>query len=179
LYGWSLAYDPEFRKRFAKRNRLDKTNPVAESVLDAHLAAILERTRLFHQALDVPVAEFSPVSLLAFAGDCDATLNAPIIYYDNTRNRWVTMTSPKELRNSDGRKFAREEIIRAMYLPGDGRVTRASVMGENLEGSPQSPYQRSLPIIHAFFTCAGHGGLQNNRILQDNALSVLVRQGVK
>jgi len=181
LYGWSLAYDPEFRKRFAKRNTPDKTasNSLADSVLDAHLAKILERTRLFHQALDVPVAGFSPVSLLAFVGDCDATLNAAIIYYDNKRNRWVTMTSPKELRNSNGHKIAREEIIRAMYLPGDGRVTRASVMGENLEGSPQSPYQTSLPIVHAFFACAGHGGLQNNRVLQDNALSVLVRQSVK
>lgn len=67
-----------------------------------------------------------------------------------------------------------------MYLPGDGRVTRASVLGENLEGrSDQSPYQTPLPIVHAFFACGGHGGLHNNGILQDNALSVLVREAVK
>jgi pimeloyl-ACP methyl ester carboxylesterase len=181
LYGWSLAGDPEFRKRFAKRNTLKElagSHP-ATSVLEAHLAAMLERTRLFHQALDVPVAGLSPVSLLAFSGDCDATLNAPIIYHDYKKNRWVTMTSPNELRASDGRKIDREKVIRAMYLPGDGRVTRASALGENLDGSPQSPYQTALPIVHAFFACDGHGGLHNNRILQDNALSVLVRQAVK
>jgi hypothetical protein len=70
----------------------------AAKVLDTHLAAILERTKLFHQALDVPVAGPSPVSLLAFAGDCKETLNAAIVYFDQKRNRWVTLTSPKELR---------------------------------------------------------------------------------
>ena len=70
--------------------------------------------------------------------------------------------------------------MRAMYLPGDGRVTRASVMGENLiGGNAQSPYQRPLPIAHAFFACGGHGALHNNRILQDNALSMLVSTAVK
>lgn len=70
--------------------------------------------------------------------------------------------------------------MRAMYLPGDGRVTRASVMGENINGAKaQSLYERPLPIVHAFFACGGHGGLHNNRILQDNALSVLVRTAVK
>ena len=182
LYGWSIAYDPEFRKRFAKRKILEKTakEHSPTKVLEAHLSAILERTKLFHQALDVPVEGVSPVPLLAFAGDCDATLNAAIIYYDKKSKRWVTITSPKELRAFDGHKISREDALRAMYLPGDGRVTRASVLGENLEGvSRQSSYQTSLPIVHAFFACGGHGGLHNNSILQDNALSVLVREAVK
>jgi hypothetical protein len=66
-----------------------------------------------------------------------------------------------------------------MYVPGDGRVTRNSVMGENLEGvSIQSPYQTPLPIVHAFFACGGHGGLHNNKILKDNAFSVLVSEAL-
>lgn len=53
-------------------------------------------------------------------------------------------------------------------------------MGEHLEGiGIQSPYQTVLPIAHAFFACGGHGGLQNNTILQNNALSVLVNEVVK
>ena len=67
-----------------------------------------------------------------------------------------------------------------MYAPGDGRVTRSSVMGENLEGLRNlSAYQTGLPITHAFFACGGHGGLHNNQILQNNALSVLVNEVVK
>lgn len=181
FYGWSIANDQAFRKSFAKRGVGGQAgNHSAVSVLDSHLAATLERTRLFHQALDVPLTGPSPVPLLAFAGDCDETLNAPVIYFDKKKSRWTTMTSPKELRASDGRRISREEVMRAMYLPGDGRVTRASVLGENLAGvSAQSRYQRALPIVHAFFACGGHGGLHNNLVLQDNALSVLVRETVK
>ena len=182
LYGWSIAHDPEFRNRFAKRKTLDETanNHSAAFVLEAHLAAILERTRLFHQALDTPVAGPAPVSLLAFAGDCDETLNAPVIYHDKKKDRWVTVTSPRDLHASDGHKISSEEVKRAMYLPGDGRVTRASVMGENMIGrNDQSLYQGPLPITHAFFACGGHGSLHNNRVLQDNALSMLVRTAVR
>jgi len=86
----------------------------------------------------------------------------------------------KELRSSEGTKLNRSSLIEAMYVPGDGRVTRASVMGEHLEGMGiQSPYQTVLPIAHAFFACGGHGSLQNNTILQNNALSVLVNEVVK
>lgn len=181
LFGWSIAHDPEFRKRYARKS-LQRTanNHSAANVLDLHLAAILERTKLFHQALDAPVTEPVPVQLLAFVGDCDETLNAAIVFYDKERNRWVTITSPKEVRASDGSKLSRDSVIKAMYTPGDGRVTRSSVMGENLEGVRHlSAYQTGLPITHAFFSCGGHGGLHNNSTLQNNALSVLVNEVVK
>ncbi len=173
LYDWSVAHDPEFRKRFAhkKADRI-AANHSATNPLDLHLAAILARTRLFHQALDIPLTEPSPVALLAFAGDCDETLSAPVIFFDKKKNRWVTVTSPKELRDSNGQKIRREDVKQAMYLPGDGRVTRASALGQNLEGvRVQSPYKTMLPIVHAVFGCGGHGSLHNSRILQDNARS--------
>lgn len=77
------------------------------NILDAHLATILERTKLFHQALDAPATGPSPVPLLAFAGDCDETLHAALVYYDPKMNRWVTLTSPKDVRASDGSKINR------------------------------------------------------------------------
>lgn len=181
LYKWSLANDPEFRKHFARRNVADKTaaNHSPANVLETHLAAALERTRLFHQALDVP-QDSSPVALLAFVGDCEDTLTAPVIYYDKKKNRWITLTVPKELRGSDGRTISREEVKQAMYSPGDGRVTRASVLAEHLgPHSTQSSYRTALPIVQAFFACGGHGQLHNNRILQNNALTMLVSEAVK
>ena len=65
LYGWSIAYDAEFRMRFAKRKTLDETanNHSAAYVLETHLAAILERTRLFHQALDTKLLNRSRYEL--------------------------------------------------------------------------------------------------------------------
>jgi len=174
LYGWSIAHDPKYAKRFAKEGKASNHSSV--SVLEVHLAAILDRTRRYHQALDAPIDAPAPISLLAFAGDCEDTLDATVVFYDQKKSRWVTVTSPKELRGSDGRTRSRDEVQRAMYIPGDGRVTRASVLGEHLAlANVPSRKDQSLPIAHAFFACGGHGGLHNNRILQNNALSALVR----
>ena len=180
FFGWSIAHDEEFRKRFETTHARKEiaSNHSAANMLEQHLSVILNRTKRFHQALDAPVTGTAPVLLLAFVGDCDETLDAVVVFKDK-RNRWVTVTSPKELRGSGGNKINRNTVISAMYAPGDGRVTRASVLGESLEGlTKQSPYQTALPITHAFFACGGHGGLHNNRILQDNAFSVLVSEAV-
>ena len=175
LYGWSIAHDPKYAKRFAKDGASSNHSEV--SVLEVHLSAILERTRRFHQALDVPIAATSPIALLAFGGDCEDTLNSPVVFYDKKKSRWVTVTSPKELRTSNGHTISKDQVQRAMYVPGDGRVTRASVLGENLPiGSANSSHPGVFPVGHAFFACGGHGSLHNNRILLNNALSVLVRR---
>lgn len=174
MYGWSIAHDPKYVKLYAKEE--PSSNHSSERILEVHLAAILDRTRRFHQALDATIEGSSPISLLAFAGDCEDTLNAPVLFYDKKKSRWVTVTSPREVRDSKGQTRSRNEVQRAMYVPGDGRVTRASVLGENKPfANDTSRYQPSLPIAHAVFACGGHGALPNNRILQNNALLVLVR----
>lgn len=169
LYGWSIAHDPKYIKRFAREE--SDSNHSSLSVLQVHLAAILNRTRRFHEALDAPLEGAPPIPLLAFAGDCEETLNAAVVFYDRKKSRWVTVTSLKELRGSNGQTINRDQVQRAMYVPGDGRVTRASVLGE----SRSAPANQPMPVVHSFFACGGHGSLHNNRILLNNALSVLVR----
>lgn len=181
LFGWSVAHDPEFRKRFAKKKPQDTidNNHSVVAILEVHLAAILERTRLFHRALDAP-APNSPIPLFALIGDCDKTLDAAIVFRDQKRQRWTTITSAKEIRTAAGTTISRERVIEALYAPGDGRVTRASVMGASLKATTAPLlYQSGLPIAHAFFACGGHGSLHNNRILQNNALTVLLSEVVK
>jgi hypothetical protein len=179
LYGWSIANDPEFRESFVKKEThgsgANNHSPAA-SLLDMQLQAILERTESFHRALDAPVDSASPVPLYSFGGDCQDTLNAAVLYFDKDKNRWVTITSPTELLASDGHKISKTEVRRAMYIPGDGRVTRDSVMGMDLVGplKTQSPYGTALPIVHAFFGCSGHGDLHNNLVFENNALSLIV-----
>ena len=173
LYGWSIAHDPKYIKRFAKEE--SDSNHSSLSVLQVHLAAILDRTRRFHEALDAPLEGAPPIPLLAFAGDCEDTLNAVVVFYDKKKSKWVTVTSPKELRASNGQTISRDQVQRAMYVPGDGRVTRASVLGENRTVADAERVQQPLPVAHSFFACGGHGSLHNNRILLNNALSILVR----
>ncbi|HEX8292024.1 MAG TPA: hypothetical protein VF570_09735, partial [Pyrinomonadaceae bacterium] len=114
----------------------------------------------------------------AFGGDCEETLSAPVITQDAKTGRWLTLTRPGSLRGSDGRRHKRAEVVRAMYAPGDGRVTRDSLLGVGLgRGERASPlYETPLPVAYAAFACDLHSDLQNNRTLQDNALTLLVNE---
>jgi hypothetical protein len=67
-----------------------------------------------------------------------------------------------------------------MFAPGDGRVTRRSLLAEDLAGRRRSSlFNTALPIVYAVFACDRHGDLQNNKILQDNALTALVNEAIK
>jgi pimeloyl-ACP methyl ester carboxylesterase len=152
-YGWSVIYSsPDFRRRH-------------ESDLDAYLAATLQRARRFHEALDAMRPENTPVMLLAIGGDCEETLNSPVILRDEKRNRWLTLTRPREYRTSSGVKISKQKATDAMYAPGDGRVTRESLLGENIFKKLSR---------YAVFGCDLHGQLPRNPSLQDNALTAIV-----
>ena len=168
-YGWSAIYSPEFRRHFVAAMGTD--GQVEE--LDAYLAATLKRARRFHQALDAVDNTNSPVTLLAIGGDCEETLNSPLILRDEKRNRWLTLIRPREYRTAGGLKISKKQATDAMYAPGDGRVTRASLLGEDLSKSRDNQTGFSLSR-YAVFGCDLHAQLQRNKTLQDNALTAIV-----
>jgi pimeloyl-ACP methyl ester carboxylesterase len=156
-YQWSAIYSPEFRRRYGEPGGANSH----DDELDVYLAATLRRARRFHQALDAVESSSSPVTLLAIGGDCEETLNAPIILRDEKQNRWLTLIRPREYGTSNGAKISKKQAIEAMYAPGDGRVTRESLLGQNL-------------THYTVFGCDLHGQLQRNKTLQDNALTAIV-----
>ena len=163
-YGWSVIYSSDdFRRKYANTSGTDGH---AEADLDAYLAATLRRARRFQQALDAE-RENSPVVLLAIGGDCEETLSAPLVIRDEKRNRWLTLTRPREYKTSTGVKISKQKATQAMYAPGDGRVTRVSLLGENIF------HVRTLSR-YAVFGCDLHGQLPRNKILQDNTLTAIV-----
>jgi pimeloyl-ACP methyl ester carboxylesterase len=182
-YKWSPINDDEFRARYARGEVRDEEGAPHRATLaelDAFFAAALTRARRFHAALDAhaaDTAETAPVALYVFGGDCEETLNAPVILRDERRGRWRTLTEPRELRDARGRKIKRRDVIRAMYEPGDGRVTRRSLLGERLHAPRRSPFFNTpLPIAYGVFACDLHSELQNNKTLQDNALTLLISE---
>ncbi len=181
-YQWSPLNEPEYRARFARGLLRDENVPRPAgdpAVLDAYLAAVLARARRFHAALDAVPDSPSPVSLYAFGGDCEETLAAPIIIRDAKTGAWQTMTTPRALRTGDGRRLTRTEVLRVMYEPGDGRVTRASLLGTGLAPTRLSPVvDTPLAIAYAVFICDLHSQLQNNKTLQDNVLTLLVNEAL-
>ena len=183
-YKWSPINDDEFRARYERgvvRDEEGAPHRATLAELDAYFAAALTRARRFHAALDAhapaDTAGTSPVALYVFGGDCEETLNAPVILRDERRGRWRTLTEPRELRDTQGRKIKRRDVIRAMYEPGDGRVTRRSLLGERLDAPRRSPFFNTpLPIAYGVFACDLHSELQNNKTLQDNALTLLINE---
>jgi pimeloyl-ACP methyl ester carboxylesterase len=174
-YGWSVIYSSDdFRRR---HSQTIGTNGGNLDDLDAYLAATLRRARRFHQALDSVEGSASPVVLLAIGGDCEETLNSPVILRDQKLNRWRTLIRPREYRTSSGVKISKKQATEAMYAPGDGRVTRSSLLGENLFKMRDNITGFSLSR-YAVFGCDLHGQLQRNKTLQDNALTAIVGEVV-
>jgi len=177
-YGWSPIYDAAFRKRFSQPEKELRGHGGPDDKLqdlDAYFTATLKRTRRFHEALDAGVQGNSPVTLLAIGGDCEETLNSPVVLRDPKQGRWVTLIRPKEFRTSSGSQFSKRQVTEAMYAPGDGRVTRRSLLGQH----SNSVSTMNLPLAYSVFGCDLHGQLQRNKILQDNALSAIVGEVLK
>lgn len=180
-YQWSAVNDPEFRAAYARGEQHGLESPSKNGTLaelDAYFDAALTRARRFHEALDVDESRAdAPVKLYAFGGDCEETLAAPVLVRDEKRGRWLTLLRPKSFRAPDGQRFERGDLLHAMYEAGDGRVTRSSLMGSRLGGARASVlYETALPIAYAAFACDLHSDLQNNKTLQDNALTLLVNE---
>jgi pimeloyl-ACP methyl ester carboxylesterase len=181
-YNWFPYGDENFRKRFKSDDeKYARSKRGAVEDLEAYFRAALNRARRFHEALDVEVDGTTPVTLYAFGGDCEETLDAPVLLRDEKRNRWVTLMGPRSFRTSTGRRMTEKEVTAAMYLPGDGRVTRRSLLAETLGSGRRtgSLFNAGLPITYAVFSCDLHGDIQNNLTLQDNALTALVSEAVK
>jgi pimeloyl-ACP methyl ester carboxylesterase len=166
-YEWGTINSAEFRRQY---NGNDEE-------LDAYLAATLKRARRFHESLDAIEGSESPVVLLAIGGDCEETLSAPVILRDEKKNRWLTLIRPREFRTSAGVKMSKQKVTEAMYAPGDGRVTRASLLGENLIKSRDRVTGFTLSR-YAVFGCDLHGQLPRNKSLQDNALTAIVSEAM-
>jgi pimeloyl-ACP methyl ester carboxylesterase len=180
-FGWSPIYDTDFRRRYGGESGDpggNGSNDEKLQVLDAYLAATLKRAQRFHESLDAGAKGNTPVMLLAIGGDCEETLSSPVVLRDQKRDRWITLIRPREFQTSSGVRHTKRQVTEAMYAPGDGRVTRLSLLGESLGASIPSP-GLNLSLAYAVFGCDLHGQLQRNKILQDNALTAIVSETIK
>ena len=179
-YGWTPIFNPDFRRRFTNHKAgLGDTDAARLQVLEDYLSAMLKRARRFHQALDAGLNMKQPVPLLAIGGDCEETLNSPIIIRDAKQDRWLTLVRPREFRTSAGVKVTIPQLTAAMYAPGDGRVTRKSLLGESISNADGQETVVRLTLTYAVFGCDLHGKLPGNKSLQDNALTAIVGEAMK
>ena len=67
--------------------------------------------------------------LLAIGGDCEETLNSPVILRDEKQNRWLTLIRPREYRTSSGREVFEETSYRSDVRTGRWTSYASFVVG--------------------------------------------------
>ncbi len=121
----------------------------------AHLVKCLERARKFQAALDVPSAPPQSTRLYAFAGDAVQTAS----------------------RVTVDRQTGAAEISETS--PGDGTVLRSSVLlDERLDGDWTMRLRSPIAWSQVSFVFSDHLGMLRDPSFIDNALHILLEQGV-
>jgi pimeloyl-ACP methyl ester carboxylesterase len=127
----------------------------------AFLEAALLRARALHRALDRTPDSPCPARVILLGGDCLPTLARALV----PEKPGVPRFEPLNRKEAEG-----------MFDAGDGRVTRASVLGAHLPGADDAETGSGYPeVAHAFFGHADHHGIYNEPTFQSVLLRRLLR----
>lgn len=191
-YGWGAIADPKFLGKLRDANRLALTNKeVKPAKLDkkanaddrilarttyaqvrAYFVSALDRARRFHMAMDA-TSKTPPLQLFAYGGNCAPTLDAAVLIRDDKKGIWTTLVEAKDIKTADGKQIKKDEVKAAMFTPGDGRVTKRSLLSET-ELAKGGPEMVKIPLASSFFACGMHTKLFLEKPIQDSFWSVLV-----
>lgn len=169
--GWGV-FDPAMRPGMI--NRYLKLHPQASKsqseeylkALQARFGVLLKQAEAFHHAVEAEPPAKS-VQTLLMGGDCTPTLKAVVVERED--GRWVIRRGPSEVRHP----VPGVDLERLCYGPGDGSVTKASLLGQIWPGDKTS-IRTDLPGAHAGFICEAHRSLVSNATFRDNLLNFLL-----
>ncbi len=165
-YGWSI-FDRRVQRRIASHPEVWPEPQVFERWFEKRL----ERGRRFTWSLMVPTDEADQVELLNMGGDCLPTPRRLVI--EETGGESIARLRPEQIaRPVPGIDY---ELL--MYEPGDGSVTRSSLLArqEMNHTIPRFEYSRA-GLGRAFFVCEQHDSLTGNVSLIDNLLHFLLSE---
>ncbi len=166
-FQWAI-FNPEVRARikseFANKEEAEKHLQTLEQFFDKSL----ERARRFAWSLTVPLPEEHPL-LIVFGGDCHLT-PARIVVEEVAGESLIRMY-PDEIMNP----AADIDYNELLMEPGDGSVTKASLMGRSVLDPSVARHKYSFfPLDHIVFLCEKHNSLTGNVSFQDNLLNALL-----
>jgi pimeloyl-ACP methyl ester carboxylesterase len=166
-FHWAI-FDPVVRERI--KNEFDNGIEAEKylQTLEQFFTKTLERARRFVWSLTVPLPENHPL-LIVFGGDCHLT-PARIIVEEVEGESMVRMY-PDEITNP----VAGIDYNELLMEPGDGSVSKASLMGRPaLDPSVPRHKYSFFPLDHVIFLCEKHNSLTGNVSFQDNLLNALL-----
>ena len=166
-FQWSI-FEPKVRERI-KSNFSDQTEANEYLLtLEKYFGKQLERARRFVWSLSVDLPEEHP-TFIVFGGDCART-PARIIVEEVNGESLVRMY-PHEITQPQ----IDIDYENLLLEPGDGSVTKASLLGRNVL-DPSVPRHKFsfFPLDHAVLLCEKHNSLTGNISFQDNLLNALL-----
>ena len=166
-FEWSI-FSPVVRERILEKFEDKSEGQKYLQTLDAYFDKHLERARRFVWSLTVPLPK-DPPKLIVFGGAC--TLTPARMIVEEVNGESMIRMSPDEITQPvDGVDYD------ALLLePGDGSVTKASLLGRNiLDPSVKRHKYSFFPLDHTIFLCETHNSLTGNVNFQDNLLNELL-----
>lgn len=164
-YGWSI-FDPGIRRRIVHSARSAAEATADLEAREHFFAAALERARRFHRALSVPISTV-PSEYIVFGGDC--TLTPARCLVETVDGKVRIRLHPDDVST----RIPGVDYDRLMLEPGDGRVTKASLLARDTL-DPEAPQPGFFPIAYAVFICREHASLPSDITFRDNLLNILL-----
>lgn len=171
-YRWGIYSDDKYLKEFtdAEATRFEQ-----------YFSLVLQRAKKFHDAIDAYSTKRLSVGMFIIGSDCKNTLDSVVIYEDAKDKKWKTLTEPNSFKTSKGLKVTDEQLKEIMLVPGDGRVSRRSLLAETLAENRRRSnlFDSALPLTYALFICETHEDITSNVSIQNNVLTALVSEADK
>jgi len=163
-FGWSV-FDEDVRRRIARHPGIWPAPDVFERYFKKHL----ERARRFVWSLDVPVGDVRLIEPLQLGGDCVPTPARLVI--EEVGGDSVARLVPEQIQ----RPAPGVDYDRLMYEPGDGSVTKSSLLGEHVfEPSVSRSEHTDIEFDKSFFVCEQHDKLTGNVRFLEQLLTYLL-----
>ena len=161
-------FDPKAKKKIISQFKNASEGREYLRVLQSYFAKHLERARRYVWSLTVK-APHPDVKIIVFGGDCRLTPARLVV--EEVDGKSVLRYSPNEIRHPN----RAVDYDRLMMEPGDGRVTKASLLARRTYDPTVQRHEWSfINIEYAFFLCSKHTRLTGNPIFQDNLLHAIL-----
>jgi pimeloyl-ACP methyl ester carboxylesterase len=163
-YGWAAYTDADFAKKF---------DAAEQSQAKAYFRAVLLRARRFHAALNAAPGANNPVPMYYIGAECRQTIDGMILRQNEKKGKWITEFGAASYTKSNGTKVTKEETEKVLLAPGDGVVSKRSLLASFLNVGKMRNLNSSFILNTAPDACAEHNRLTGNEAVTKNLLNVL------
>ncbi|NOT15137.1 MAG: hypothetical protein HOP21_06100 [Methylotenera sp.] len=166
-FEWSI-FNPKVRQRILDKYKNKTEGEQYLITFEKYFEKNLERARRFVWSLSIETPTKEP-KLIVFGGGC--TLTSARILVEEVNGDSIIRMTPSEVTQP----VVGVDYDALLLEPGDGSVTKASLLGRNaLDPSVKRHKFIHLPIEQSFFLCESHESLTGNLNFQDNLLNTLL-----